>query len=72
MSTITITVAYEVSAAAFARVQALAKETVLRDINFSGAKIRVVRDDFTAVKNSKNEIRDTGLLTAVFSAIDGE
>ena len=68
---ITITVSFDVSPAAFSRVEALAREVELRDVNYNGADIRIVRDDFTAV-DDRDELRGAGLLSRVQHAIDGE
>ena len=70
MST-TIYVAEHVSATAFSRVQALAEQTSLRDVNWNGATINVERGDFTCVEGS-DELRDTILLNAVDRAIAGD
>lgn len=65
----TITVSFDVPAAAFARVEALAKEVKLNDPNYNGADIRVVRGDFTQVDDS-DELRGAGLLYRVQSEIE--
>lgn len=67
----TIQIAANVSAEAFARVQALAVETEKTDPNWNGADIRVERGDFTCVEGA-DELAGAVLLKSVFHAIDGE
>lgn len=68
---ITINVAYEVPANAFARVEALAREVEQRDANFGGADIQVKRDDFTCV-DDRDEYRGAALLARVYRAIEND
>lgn len=65
----TIKVAYDVTAKAFAAIEALAVETVENDVNWNGAEISVERDDFTCV-DCKDEIAGTALLNKVYDLID--
>ena len=65
----TITISFDVPAAAFARAEAMAKEVELNDPNYNGADIRVVRGDFTQVDDS-DELRGAGLLYRIQREID--
>lgn len=67
----TITLDSTVSADAFARVQALAEEVVLRDCDWNGASISVERGDYTSI-DCQDEVAGTALLARVYRAIDGE
>ena len=67
----TIQIAANISAEAFARVQALAAETEKTNPNWNGADIRVERGDFTCVEDA-DELAGSALLHAVHRAIDGE
>ena len=69
--TATITVDFSASAEAFARVEALAAETVLRNVNWNGATLRVERGEFTCIDGA-DEIAGAALLNDVYRAIDGE
>jgi hypothetical protein len=56
----TIQIAYEVNAAAVARVEALLADVALRDANWNGADFQIERDDFTCIPN--NESADAVIL----------
>lgn len=64
----TITLAYEVNAAAVARVQRLLDDVALRDPNWNGAEFRIDRDEFTSIDGC-DEISGAILLNRVQQAI---
>ena len=66
----TIYVSRDASAEAYARVQQLANDTPLRNINFNGAHIGVRRDDFTWVDGSSDENSWQQLLMSVYNIIE--
>lgn len=67
----TIQIAYEVDAAAVARVEALLAEVALRDVNWNGVDFKIERDDFTCIPD--NESADAvALLHQINRAIDGQ
>lgn len=67
----TITLAYEVTAEAAARVEAALADTAMRDPNWNGAEFQIERDDFTSVE-CNDEYAGTSLLhSVIFPAIDG-
>ena len=68
---ITISISHDAPAADFKRVEDLAAEVSLRDVNFNGDDIRVERGDFTCVDDA-DEVRGTQLLQRVYAAIEGE
>ncbi|MFC0708813.1 hypothetical protein ACFSVK_19480 [Azorhizophilus paspali] len=50
----TISIAYEESEAAVARVEALLDEVVMRNPNWNGAVFQIVRDDFTCIVDNES------------------
>jgi hypothetical protein len=67
----TIQIAYDVDAAAVARVEALLAEVAKRDVNWNGADFRIERDDFTCIPD--NESPDAVILLGQINrAIAGE
>lgn len=71
--TTTISIAYEVSAAALARVETLLAETAAYDCNWNGADFRITRDDFTCIEESPaDEYTAAALLRSIYAAIDGQ
>jgi hypothetical protein len=67
----TIQIAYEVSSAATARVEALLAEAAQNDVNWNGADFRIERDDFTCIPD--NDSADAvSLMIKIDRAIAGE
>ena len=67
----TIQIAYEIDAAAVARVEALLEEVAKQDVNWNGAEFVIERDDFTCIPG--NESADAVLLLRqIERAISGE
>lgn len=67
----TISIAYEETAEAVARVQALLDEVAMRDPNWNGADFKIVRDDFTCITD--NESYDAvALLHRIIDALRDE
>lgn len=67
----TIQIAYEVNAAAVARVEALLAEVALRDVNWNGADFQIKRDDFTCIPDNESA-NAVALLHRINRAISGE
>lgn len=65
----TISIAYDVPAAAVARVESLLAEVAATDPNWNGADFKIERDDFTCI-DARDEIAGAALLSRVFNAID--
>jgi hypothetical protein len=67
----TIQIAYEVSDAAVARVEALLAEVAATNPNWNGAEFEIERDDFTCIPGSESADAVI-LLGQIHRAIDGQ
>ena len=67
----TIQIAHEVPDEKIANIRALLAETSLRDINWNGAKFRIVRGDFTCIPKD-NSSDAVSLFYAIQGIISGD
>lgn len=68
----TITLAYEVSNEAEARVRDLLDHVARNDVNWNGADFKIVRDDFTGFGDEAESYERVILLRQIERAISGE